>query len=88
MIGWPPNAGPAPGFAACFLTTGTDINPVLIGSIHVRDPAEPVIGDPQFESFKIPPSLSLSNFDAVCRWIAIDFQTGELAEAWPVRVYL
>lgn len=88
LVGWPPLGGAGPGFAAAFLTTGNALDPILIGGLHLRNPGNPIPGDPQTESFVVPPAVSLSNLDVTCRWFAIDAGTGELAEAWPSRIFL
>jgi hypothetical protein len=88
MVGWPPTAGEAPGFAAAFLTTFNNLDPVLIGGIHVRNTANVQPGDPQTESVLLPPALRLTSTPVTFRWFALDFATAELAEAWPVQVYL
>lgn len=87
MVGWPPIAGQAPGFSAVFLTSQNNIDPVLI-ALQVRNPANTQEGDPQSASIVVPAALALSGQDFTFRWIALDFATAELAEAWPVRVYL
>lgn len=88
LVGWPPNAGPAPGLAAAFLTTGNNFDPLLIGGVHVRNPGNPNPGDPQTETVVVPAAISLTGADVTFRWIAIDGTTGELAEAWPARAFL
>lgn len=88
MVGWPPVAGPAPGFAAAFLTIGNSLTLLPIGGIQVRDPSNPIEGDPRTETFVLPATMALTNFDCTCRWVALDFVTGELAEAWPSRLFL
>lgn len=88
MVGWPPNAGVAPGFAAAFLTVGNSLVLLPIGGIHVRDASNMIAGDPQTETFVLPATMALTNFDCTCRWVALDFSTGEIAEAWPSRLFL
>lgn len=88
MVGWPPIAGQAPGFAAAFLTVGNGLVLLPIGGIHVRDTNNQIPGDPQTETFVLPATLALTNFDCTVRWVALDFATGELAEAWPARMFL
>ena len=88
MVGWPPVAGPAPGFAALFVTVGN--NPTLIpaGPILLRDSTPTMPGDPQSYALVVPPAFALSNTVLTFRWVALDFATAELAEAWPVQVFL
>jgi len=88
MLGWPPLAGPAPGFAALFVTIGNDPTLLPAGPILLRNPAASVPGDPQQFSLLVPPPFPLSNTVLTFRWVAIDFATAELAEAWPVQVFL
>ncbi|MFN3241578.1 MAG: hypothetical protein ACE37K_08710 [Planctomycetota bacterium] len=88
LVGWPPIAGRAPGFAAAFLTIGNSIQLLPIGGIQVRDPSNQIAGDPRTATFVLPATIALSNFDCTCRWVALDFVTAEIAEAWPVRMFL
>jgi hypothetical protein len=88
MLGWPPVAGPAPGFAALFVTIGNDPTLLPAGPILLRNTAAAVSGDPKQYSLLVPPPFPLSNTVLTFRWVALDFATAELAEAWPVQVYL
>ncbi|HEX5050747.1 MAG TPA: hypothetical protein VFZ65_03145 [Planctomycetota bacterium] len=88
LVGWPPNAGIAPGFAVAFLTSGNNLDPLLIGGIKLRNTANALNGDPQSETVVVPPALVLTGQRFTFRWFALDAATGELAEAWPVQVYL
>ncbi|MCU0864042.1 MAG: hypothetical protein MUC36_09635 [Planctomycetes bacterium] len=88
MLGWPPLTGPAPGFAALFVTIGNDPTLLPAGPILLRNPTPAVPGDPQQYSLLVPPPFPLSNTVLTFRWVALDFATAELAEAWPVQVYL
>jgi hypothetical protein len=88
MVGWPSSTGPAPSLAFAFLTTGDNIDPILIGGIHLRDPTNSITGDPQTETLSIPPGLALSNFRVTLRWFHLDWFGAEVSEAWPVQVFL
>jgi len=88
LVGWPPVAGPAPGFAAAFLTIGNSLQLLPIGGIQVRDPSNQIPGDPRTATFVLPATMALTNFDCTCRWVALDFVTAEIAEAWPARLFL
>ncbi len=36
----------------------------------------------------IPPVLALTGFDLTFRWAAVDITLAEIAEAWPMQVFL
>ncbi len=88
MVGWPSTSGPTPSLAVAFLTTYNNIDPILIGGVHVRDPNNPIPGDPQAASFVVPANLALQNFPVTLRWFNLGWFTGQLDEAWPVQVFL
>jgi len=88
MVGWPSSSGPTPSLALAFLTTGDNIDPILIDGVQVRDPNNPIPGDPQTTSFDVPPSLALQNFRVTLRWFNLGWFTGQLDEAWPIQVFL
>jgi len=88
MTGWPPVTGQGPGFAVMFLTFGVSLDLNLWSPLLIRDPANPIVGDPQAASIVVPPSVALTNFDVTVRWIALDAAITEIAEAWPVRLFL
>lgn len=88
MTGWPPITGQGAGFAAMFLTFGPALDLNLWSPVLLRNPANVTAGDPQEATIVVPPSVSLQNFDVTVRWIAADAALTELAEAWPVRLFL
>lgn len=88
MMGWPPSTGQGPGFAAMFLTFGASIDLNLFSPVFLRDPSNPVVGDPQHFALVVPAAVALQNFDVTARWIAADAALTEIAEAWPVRLFL
>ena len=88
MIGWPPQAGVATGFAVPFVTLQGSPTLYLAGPIQVRDPNAAFAGDPRAASVVVPASLALTNYSLTFRWLAIDAASGEFAEAWPVQVFL
>lgn len=87
MVGWPAT-GPTVSLAFCFLTSGDNIDPVLIGSVHLRDPGEAIVGDPQTETIAVPATLALTSLPVTFRWFTFDWNTAALDEAWPVQVWL
>ncbi|MBL8749702.1 MAG: hypothetical protein JNK78_11120 [Planctomycetes bacterium] len=88
MIGWPPSTGVGPGFAAMFLTFGPALDLNLFSPIFLRNPASPLVGDPQTFALAVPPTISLTGFDVTVRWFAADGSLSEIAEAWPVQLFL
>jgi hypothetical protein len=88
MVGWPPATGPAPSLAFAFLTSEDNLDPVLINGLLLRDPLDPIPGNPQATAFTVPPSLSLSGSRFTIRWFHLDWNSAALSEAWPVQVYL
>ena len=88
MIGWPPLTGQGAGFAAMFLTFGGTLDLNLFSPVFLRDPSNPIAGDPQTFALVVPPSIALTNFDVTVRWFAADLALTEIAEAWPVRLFL
>jgi hypothetical protein len=92
MLGWPPLTGRGPGFAVAFLTFGDTSSPVLQASpVLLRAPLSPIPGDPKTYSLPLPPGpagLALTGLPVTLRWFATDDAFTELAEAWPVKVFL
>jgi hypothetical protein len=88
LIGWPPIAGPGPGYAVLFVTIGADLTLHLVGPVQLRDPLATVPGDPRHQDLVIPPVLALTGFDLTFRWAAVDQSLAEIAEAWPMQVFL
>ena len=88
MMGWPPITGQQVGFAAMFLTIGSNPDLHLFSPVFIRNPANPIVGDPLQGSFVVPTSLALTNFEVTVRWFAADLALTEIAEVWPVRLFL
>lgn len=88
MTGWPPVTGQGPGFAAMFLSFGLGLDIFLFSPVYLRNQGNPIVGDPQSFALAIPASLALTGFDVTLRWIGADLAVTEIAEAWPVRVFL
>ncbi len=88
LIGWPPVAGQGPGYAVLFVTIGADLTLHQVGPVQVRDPLAAVPGDPRHQELVIPPVLALTGFDLTFRWAAVDITLAEIAEAWPMQVFL
>jgi hypothetical protein len=88
MVGWPPNTGITAGFAIPFVTFGNALYLVQVGPVQLRNTANPSPGDPRAQALAIPATLCLSGASLTFRWVAIDANVSELAEAWPVRVFL
>ncbi|MBL8756712.1 MAG: hypothetical protein JNK15_25675 [Planctomycetes bacterium] len=88
LVGWPPNTSATAGIAVPFVTFGNALDLVQLGPVQLRNPADPTPGNPLAQSLAIPPALSLSGLSITFRWAAIDANFTELAEAWPVRVFL
>lgn len=87
LTGWPPQTGQGPGFAVLFLSFGTNTTPAFpMGPLFVRNPANPVDGDPQQFTIPIPANITLGSTPVTLRWFATDAGFTELAEAWPVFV--
>ncbi|MEZ6037955.1 MAG: hypothetical protein R3F29_10770 [Planctomycetota bacterium] len=87
LSGWPAT-GPTPSLAFCFMTTGNNLDPVLISGVHVRDTSEAIVGDPQTATIAVPAALALTSQPVTFRWFTLDWNTGALDEAWPVQVWL
>ena len=87
MSGWPPVAGPDIGLAAVWLTSGNNLDYLLV-DVFLRNPGNPQVGDPQSATVVIPPALALTGMPFTFRWAAIDLVTVEIGEAWPVEVFL
>jgi len=87
MTGWPPVTGAGPGIAVLFLTFDPDLT-LQPFSIQLRDPMAAVPGDPRHFPLLVPPALALTGFSFTFRWAALDLAVAEIAEAWPVQVFL
>jgi hypothetical protein len=88
MIGWPPATGITAGIAFSFVTLDNDPTLYPIGPIQLRNINPAVPGDPRQVTLGIPPGLALSGTRVTFRWAAFDAAFTELAEAWPVLVFL
>ena len=88
MVGWPAATGPAPSLAFAFLTSEDNLDPVPIGGLSLRDPTDPIPGNPQTVALGVPPSMSLSGNRFTIRWFHLDWASAALSEAWPVQIYL
>lgn len=88
MTGWPPVTGQGPGLAVLFVTFGADLTLHPFGPIQLRDVTPAVPGDPRHYALVVPPVLELTGFDITFRWAAVDGTLSELAEAWPMQVFL
>jgi hypothetical protein len=88
VVGWPPSSGVGPGVVALFVTLGDSLDLIPVGPIQLRNPTSGVPGDPKTYALAIPPGFALGNQRLTFRWVAIDGGFTELAEAWPVQVFL
>ena len=88
MVGWPPITGVTPGLAALFVTIGNDPTLFPVGPIQLRNTALAATGDPLTYSLPMPLGYALSGQRITFRWVAIDAAFTEIAEAWPVQVFL
>ncbi len=88
IVGWPPVLGAGPGYAALFATVGDAVDLIPLGPVHVRNPASAIPGNPITWPWAIPPSYVLSGQRITLRWAAADQALTEIAEAWPVQVWL
>lgn len=88
MVGWPPLTGIGAGFAVPFVTLANDPTIYLNGPIQLRDVNSSFAGDPRQQTLAVPATMALSGFDVTFRWVAIDANATEIAEAWPVKVFL
>lgn len=88
MIGWPPLTGITAGIAVPFVTLNNDPTLFVAGPIQLRNVNPAVPGDPRSVSVAIPPGLALTSQRVTFRWAAFDASLTELAEAWPVLVFL
>jgi hypothetical protein len=77
-----------PGVVALFVTLGDSLDLIPVGPIQLRNPTSGVPGDPKTYALAIPPGFALGNQRLTFRWVAIDGGFTELAEAWPVQVFL
>ena len=86
MVGWPPVTAIGPGVAALFATVGND--PTLIPlDLQLRNVTSSVPGNPIHYALNIPPNAALGGLRITFRWVAVDANFTELAEALPVLVY-
>lgn len=87
MVGWPPLTGIGPGVAALFANVGNDATLIPV-DLQLRTVTSTVPGDPIQYSVVIPPNLALGGLKITLRWVAVDANFTELAEAVPVQVFL
>jgi hypothetical protein len=87
MVGWPPATGAGPGLAALAVTLDDTLAPVFTLSLQVRDTTS-LNGDPRHFRWQLPPTTSLTGLGLTFRWFAFATGSGEIAEAWPVKVRL
>lgn len=88
MLGWPPVAGVGPGFAVLLITLGDTTAPAVTASWQARVPTSSVPGDPRGYSLAVPASYALTGFPLQFRWWAIDGGLTEIAQAYPIKVFL
>ncbi len=88
MVGWPPATGITAGLAIPFLTLGDDLTLLQLGPIQLRTTTSSTPGNPLYQDLVVPPLMRLSNTRVTFRWVAIDANFTEIAEAWPVQVFL
>jgi hypothetical protein len=87
LVGWPSASGATPSLALCFLTTGDNIDPVIV-DVQVRDTSNATNGDPRTAAIGVPPSLSLLGDRFTLRWFNLEWSTAAITEAWPVQIFL
>lgn len=88
VIGWPPLTGRGPGFAFCVLTLGDALVPAITAGVFVRDPNDPIAGNPMRFTQPIPATFALSGFPLMFRWFASDAGSTEISQAYPIRAFL
>jgi len=88
IVGWPPVSGQGPGYAVLFATIDDALDLIPIGPVHVRNPSSSIPGNPITQTLRIPDGYPLSGQRLTFRWAAVDITLTEIAEAWPVQVYL
>lgn len=89
MVGWPPNTGITAGFAVPCVTLGNDLTLIQLGPVQFRNVNDPTPGNPLAEDLPVPlVGFSLTGTKVTFRWFAFDANLTELAEAWPVVVFL
>lgn len=88
LLGWPPVTGQGPGWAVLVITLGDSTSPAITARIAMRNPNSAVPGDPQRFTQLIPPAFVLSGLPLTFRWFVADANFGDLAQAYPVKVFL
>ncbi len=88
VLGWPPQSGRGPGWAVLVITLGDTTAPAITASFQVRDPNAAIAGDPRAYSLSVPPAFALSGLPLTFRWWIADSSFVDLAQAYPVKVFL
>lgn len=88
VTGWPPVTGQGPGYAICVLTLGDALAPAITAGIFLRNPLDPVAGNPVRYTQQIPASFALTGFPLVFRWFASDAAATEISQAYPLKAFL
>lgn len=88
LVGWPPQSGRGPGFALLVLTLGNQVAPALTAGLYLRNPQNPVAGDPIRFTQTIPNNFALLGLPLVFRWFAVDASGTEISQAYPIKAFL
>ncbi len=88
VLGWPPVTGRGPGWAVLLITIGDTTSPAITASIQLRNPGSSVPGDPRLFTQSIPAPFVLSGLPLTFRWFVADATFVDLAQAYPVKVFL
>ena len=88
LLGYPPATGVGPGFAVLGITLGDTLAPMITASFQARVPTSAVAGDPRQYSLVIPPNFALLGIGVTFRWFAADAGLVQLAQAYPLKVFL
>lgn len=88
LVGYPPATGVGPGFAVLGITLGDTLAPMITASFQARVPTSAVAGDPRHYAQGIPPSYALQGIGVTFRWYAADAGLVQLAQAYPLKVFL
>ncbi len=88
LLGYPPAVGQGPGFAVLAITLGDTLAPVVTASFQARNPTSAIPGDPRSYSMFVPQNFSLIGMAVTFRWFAADAGFVQLAQAYPLKVFL
>lgn len=88
LLGYPPATGVGPGFAVLGITLGDTLAPMITASFQARVPTSAVAGDPRHYALGIPPNFALLGIGVTFRWFAADAGLVQLAQAYPLKVFL